>query len=134
MSTRSAIITKTDDGLYTGIYCHYDGYPSGVGHTLLTYYTHRSTVLDLIALKDISVLGIRVSPLNPESHSFTNPEEGTTIAYERDRGESIEVVKDPSYKALAAKFRDHYDSEYIYLFEDNVWRCNNSILVYDKKT
>lgn len=38
MSTRSAIIRKTEDGSYEGIYCHFDGYLAGVGKTLQEHY------------------------------------------------------------------------------------------------
>ncbi len=35
MATRSVIGYIQDDGSYIGCYCHYDGYPSGVGSYLL---------------------------------------------------------------------------------------------------
>lgn len=127
MSTRSAIITQTPDGLFTGIYCHYDGYPAGVGQTLLDHYTHRTTVNELIELKDISSLGQRVKPIGP--HSFSHPEKGTTIAYERDRGEEIDVVKSQSLDEISQRFINDYACEYIYFFNENSeWMCNNEPL------
>ncbi|WP_395297312.1 hypothetical protein ACF9IK_30665 [Kitasatospora hibisci] len=41
LSTRSVIARPTDSGGYTGIYCHYDGYPSHQLPLLLTAYQHR---------------------------------------------------------------------------------------------
>ena len=35
MATRSVIGYMQDDGSYIGCYCHYDGYPSGVGSNLM---------------------------------------------------------------------------------------------------
>ena len=35
MATRSVIGYIQEDGSYLGVYCHYDGYPSGVGSYLL---------------------------------------------------------------------------------------------------
>jgi hypothetical protein len=35
MATRSVIGYMQEDGTYLGVYCHYDGYPSGVGRTLM---------------------------------------------------------------------------------------------------
>ncbi len=35
MATRSVIGYIQEDGSYLGVYCHYDGYPSGVGSFLL---------------------------------------------------------------------------------------------------
>lgn len=38
MSTRSVVAFKTPDGRFIGRYCHFDGYPSGVGKTLFDAY------------------------------------------------------------------------------------------------
>ena len=35
MSTRSYIGKKHNDDTFTAIYCHFDGYPEGVGQTLV---------------------------------------------------------------------------------------------------
>ena len=35
MATRSVIGYMQDDGSYIGCYCHYDGYPGGVGSNLM---------------------------------------------------------------------------------------------------
>lgn len=57
MSTRSRIGVRLSDGKIKSIYCHFDGYPEGVGRTLTKHYTDPKKVEDLIALGDISVLG-----------------------------------------------------------------------------
>ena len=116
MSTRSIIAMKVDGG-YRGIYCHFDGYPSGVGKTLLDHYTDAKKVEALIALGDISSLGGRVGPIG--KHSFENREDGTTVAYGRDRGETdCETTIAPTTRKLKAIFSD---TDYLYVFEDGKW-------------
>jgi hypothetical protein len=39
MSTRSRIAIENQNGSVTSIYCHFDGYISGVGKTLKECYT-----------------------------------------------------------------------------------------------
>ena len=56
MSTRS-IIAKEYKGEIKGIYCHFDGYLSGVGATLKKFYTDDDTIDELIKLGGISILG-----------------------------------------------------------------------------
>ena len=38
MSTHATIWIKNSNDTFTGIYCHFDGYLSGVGDTLLKHY------------------------------------------------------------------------------------------------
>lgn len=57
MSTRSGIAIKENDGTYTWIYVHADGYPAGVGRTLLDHYNDRETINKLMQLGDLSWLG-----------------------------------------------------------------------------
>ncbi|EDF8717950.1 post-segregation killing protein PndC [Salmonella enterica] len=86
MSTRSSITVKTTDGKFRTIYCHFDGYPSGVGKTLAQYYDTQEKAETLLAGGDISFL--EASCDKPEGHSFENPVEGYTVYYGRDRGET----------------------------------------------
>lgn len=44
MSTRSIIASITEDGKYKAIYCQYDGYPEGVGQTLLDHYNDQDKI------------------------------------------------------------------------------------------
>jgi len=119
MSTRAAIIVKSGDK-YQGIYCHYDGYISGVGQTLQDHYQDYDKVKRLIALGFISLLGERVEPIGP--HDFHEKEEGTTVAYMRDRGEDgCEPVEGDHILEVANRI-DH--SGYIYIFEEGSWTVN----------
>jgi hypothetical protein len=120
MSTRSAIIEKTETG-YRGIYAHSDGYLAGVGRTLLENYMDPAKVSALIDLGDISSLGERVKPISP-NHTFDNSEEGTTVAYTRDRGETnCEPTVAKTIRGVANKI-DH--NGYVYVFENGKWTRN----------
>ena len=102
MATRSLILKRSNDGNLTGIYCHWDGYPDGVGRKLIDHYNDPVKVASLLALGDISMLGYELSD---------------TIAYCRDRKEemslpfvfaSIEAIKDTNF-------------EYVHVFDGTAW-------------
>ena len=102
MSTHSTIALEFQDGSISQIYCHYDGYLSGVGQTLLTHYSDFQKMSDLIALGDLSSLE------NTVFDSF----------YCRDRNEDYEDTKADVFKDIK-----HYESEadfegYDYLFRN----------------
>ena len=94
MSTRSRIGMEMPNGEVRSIYCHYDGYPSGVGAMLKEHYTNPEKLESLIALGDISILGQFVSVNIPGVvHTFENPNDGVTVAYHRDRGEAFQAPR-----------------------------------------
>ena len=100
MATRSRIAIENQDGSVTSIYCHWDGYTSGVGKTLEKWYTTQAKVEALIELGDISSLD-----MTPTS----------TVAYHRDRGEDLVQSK---YNRVEALFDMGFNSgvEYIYCY------------------
>ena len=57
MSTRCRIGLKRADDSIRSIYCHFDGYPEGVGKILKEHYDTLSKVKELLKLGDISTLG-----------------------------------------------------------------------------
>lgn len=65
MATRSNIALLVD-GAYLTIYCHWDGYPTGVGQTLYDHYKTFEQVQNLILLGNLSRLG----PTLGENHDF----------------------------------------------------------------
>jgi hypothetical protein len=119
MSTRSAIAMKVDNG-YKAIYCHYDGYPEGVGAILKEHYTDLDKVEELIALGDISSLGKEVHIPEGVEHSFDKRVEGITTAYMRDRGEMD--CEAQLYKTVS-DVKSAIDNQYLYVFEDGKWTC-----------
>lgn len=123
MGTRSFIITANPKGDFTGSYCHWDGYPSHNGRILLEHYTTKGKVRKLIQLGDISSLDERINPLDPDAHSFNRKEEGTTVAYHRDRGEPWASVKPKRFDTVreAITYADEAWCEYVYLFWNGHW-------------
>ena len=109
MSTRSRIAIENQNGSVTSIYCHFDGYISGVGKLLKEYYTTQAKVEALIELGDISALGMTPS---------------STIAYHRNREEDLHKT---SYLCVEDLFDLGFQSgeEYVYCFtKNNIWLVN----------
>ena len=117
MATRSRIGIQKEDGSVTSIYCHWDGYPDHNGKLLLSNYTEREKVEELIALGSISSLRANVAP--DSDHSFEKPQEDVTVAYHRDRGEDLDAGR---IDASLEEFEKKDNEEYGYvLTKDNVW-------------
>lgn len=105
MATRSLIGIRLPSGNLRGIYCHWDGYPSGVGKTLKEHYTEGNRVEQLLKLGDISELGESL---------------GKTVAYHRDRGEELEANWQSAPEHLKAEMNKH-GAEYTYIFDGGTW-------------
>lgn len=119
MSTRSRIGRRNDDGTIASIYCHFDGYPAGVGATLEASYTDADKVDALIALGAISSL--RNECRNPPpGHSFDAPARGHTVAYSRDRGEDYTGPQTHSA-------HDWPDTnwDFLYLWDGSAWTAKS---------
>ena len=84
MATRSTIGVLNGDNSVTSIYCHWDGYPEGVGATLHEHYTETETIANLMALGDLAALG---DTIGTQKEFNTSPLNGECLAYGRDRGE-----------------------------------------------
>lgn len=121
MATRSRIGMEMPNGEIRSIYCHWDGYPEGVGATLKGHYTNPEKVAALIALGDISSLGRFVDVNIPGVvHTFDNPDEGVTVAYHRDRGEAFRA---PRVDASVDAFSRSDIEEFGYVFtQDGEWK------------
>ena len=72
MSTRSYICIEKEEGVYEGVYCHWDGYLSHNGKLLNEFYQDRSKVEKLISLGDLSSLAQEIEPNPNEEHNFGN--------------------------------------------------------------
>lgn len=125
MSTRSNIaLFDTGNGAVRSIYCHYDGYPEGVGATLLAHYQDASRVSELLALGDLFVLGAHIAPAPGVRHTFEHPSEGVTIAYTRDRGDAWKSTMPREQCTLGLWLADCLSNpwyEHLYLFKDGAW-------------
>ena len=118
MATRSNIGIVNLDKSITGIYCHWDGYPTGVGKTLVEHYNDIEKVKELLSFGDMSYLAPEIHP-SGETHSFDSSEENVTVFYKRDRGES-EV--NSVITSMDELFSVQYNFlDYVYLFRDGNW-------------
>lgn len=116
MSTSSTIGILNVDGTVQTIYCHFDGYPTGVGKTLEDHYKTEEKVRALIALGDISSLGEEIG----EKHDFDKRVPKWVNAYGRDRGESdVDAIKHRNLQAAKQN-----SCSYFYLFDtsNTSWR------------
>lgn len=124
MATHAAIIRKTESGNYEGVYLHSDGYTSHTGAILENHYYDARRVAELIALGSLSCLYKRATPIG-DTHSFGSPEKDVTIAYHRDRGESIWIETGDTVDEVADTLGH---SGYVYVFEDGRWTVNGTSL------
>jgi hypothetical protein len=117
MATRSTISVKLADGRVRKVYCHWDGYLDHNGSMLITHYNTQQLAEELTALGDISSLDTAINPTSP--HSFDAPQEGVTVYYGRDRGET--GVEPDYFDSVEAYKTQLNGEEYDYLFEDGAW-------------
>lgn len=122
ISTRSYIAKKIGEDAYLTIYCHADGYLTYNGAMLLDRYNTPERVDALLALGDLSTLQEKLEPDPNSPHSFNYDErqEGVTVAYGRDRGETGTEAR----VATLADLNDESNwTEYVYVFdENNKWK------------
>jgi hypothetical protein len=121
MSTRSFICKSLPNNTVVGVYCHFDGYPSGVGATLSTHYTTTPRVDALLSLGSISQLKPRLVPDLGVTHTFDNPAANVTVAYHRDRGEAMSSTTFPSLDVMVANVADQLGVEFVYIWDGNEW-------------
>jgi hypothetical protein len=118
MATRSTIAKLNPDGSLTSVYCHWDGYPDGVGATLRQHYTNPSKIDQLLALGDLSVLEKEIGDRN----DFENPVKNVCLFYGRDRGETgIEALVHANVEEWLG-FRRGACCEYGYLRVNGEWQ------------
>lgn len=128
MSTRSRIGMIQKDGSVKSIYCHFDGYPEGVGAVLKKHYTNPEKVEELLELGDISVLGTFYDEelakkkwgfydMTPEEQEkFAPMVENMTVPY-KDRGEDeVEAEIDENVWEFTSKI-GKCGEDYTYLFD-----------------
>lgn len=103
MSTRSMISIKYEDGTCKGVYCHWDGYPTGVGAILLEKRATKESVEELISGGDMSSL----------------KEDGYGDYYNEPDNAPTDYA---TYDELREDFKGS-DCEYLYVFDvkENKW-------------
>lgn len=130
MSTRSRIGMLMPDGKVKSIYCHWDGYPEGVGVKLQKHYTDPKKIEELLELGDISSLGDHYDkdistadwtkfdePDKNKREELIKKSENCTVAY-KDRGEDAPARIDKDISEFMSKL-GNCGEEYVYLFEED---------------
>jgi len=132
MATRCIIGKLESEGDVSAIYCHWDGYPEGVGMTLMQHYLDATKVDGLMLLGSLSSLGPELGEKHPFSYHdvqmtserYDELYSNMCVAYGRDRGEA-----DVGFRTYADvddfadnAMKDH-GAEYLYLYEDGFWHC-----------
>ncbi len=106
MATRSSIGILTEKGTIVSVYCHWDGYPSGVGETLYECYTDPELVHTMMTLGDISSLADTLDK---------------TVFYSRDRGEDEVDFQEFETREQWVDFYSESGVEYMYLWTESGW-------------
>lgn len=113
MSTRSYIGRLTEDKQVFFVYCHFDGYPSGVGRILREHYYRPEDVFNLLSFGNISSLATIIED---------------TIFYGRDRKEPNQEQTQTTYdEYLPSSGSEDSGVVYKYLFDEYTeeWSCYN---------
>ena len=120
MSTNAHIIRpvpEIGDDLYQVIYVHWNGYPEGVGKTLLEHYTDPDKIDRLFELGDMSYLGYETDPI--DNHTFDKPEKYVCIFYTRDRDEDWD---DNKPKLVSEQeLEKSWLNEWNYMYKNGQW-------------
>ena len=150
MSTRAMIgylrpVEGAEQECVTGIYSHWDGYPTGVGLNLLKFYGNPRRVIHLIDGGDVSAIDWKTG--QPNHYAFRSTwvswnEIDKKYDNEWDRGgldEKWEDLKPRLYKDMNQYLDESLTGKsmiaYAYLFDTSLnprWRCFKSIYGEDK--
>jgi hypothetical protein len=104
MATRSLIAIENPDGTYDAVYCHFDGYPEGVGRKLEDHYTDPEKIRALISRGSMSML----SPELDKCEFYTKS------------GEELKNWCGMPHRKLQKAAKNTW-CEYIYRFVDGKW-------------
>lgn len=101
MATRATIALQNDDGTFSSIYSHWDGYPSYVGRILYEHYKTLPEVQKLIEDGDVSSF----EPDGTPNHYKTSISSAVTSG---------------SYMDLMLEFLNS-GTDYLYVYSDYGW-------------
>jgi hypothetical protein len=110
MATRSFIARfNPETDMYESIYCHWDGYPQGVGVTLRDNYSYGDSPAVLISFGDISSLRDTLFETQKETYKL--------------RGDSDVDAKIFRFMSEMIEYYRNMSCEYGYIFRDGKWTC-----------
>lgn len=135
MGTRSLIGIVGANGNVNFVYCHWDGYPEYNGALLVNNYKEEDKIKKLMAMGDISSMGIDTitfeewqqekfeskygSPIIPKDPITGFPL--YALSYNNWRNEGTESQTVPLYQYLNPKF--YQDAEFKYYYHEGKWYC-----------
>ena len=115
MATRSNIGARQKDGTIKAVYCHWDGYPEGVGTMLAEHYTDPEKVARLLDLGGFSSLGETIENTYASSYA-RGGEVGTEAQTYKDEDEWQAVALDGGIEFLYLFEFDEYADAYEWNF------------------
>ena len=111
MATRSFIAKYDHDkNEYTAIYCHWDGYPAGVGVTLRDHYNSSGQIDTLLTYGDISSLREDTNETKAESYQVV-------------QGDKDAVAVTFKYFSDMVEHYRRVNCEFGYVWMDGIWEC-----------
>lgn len=130
MSTNSLIGVVHGDN-FKVVYCHFDGYLSGVGAMLDKYYDSPAAN-HLVALGDLSYLAKTIVPAKDSTHSFDTPAPDVCVFYGRDRDEANCEFETLCGEAEFNSYIEDYPYTYI-MFNDQWYYITQGKTFADKR-
>lgn len=124
MSTRCQIAIEDANGTVRSVYCHHDGYVTGVGAILVQSYSTSEKVEQLLALGSLSSVGELLQQIQNEVVAVLLhiPHPSGCVAYHRDRGEDYRPPqKWNSADEMADYVLKNFLGDYVYLFRNGDW-------------
>ena len=110
MATRSFISRfNPETDMYESIYCHWDGYPQGVGVTLRDNYSYGDSPAVLMKFGDISSLRDTLAETMAEAYKL--------------RGDSDTEAKIFRFMSEMIEYYRGMSCEYGYIWRDGKWTC-----------
>ena len=110
MATRSFISRfNPETEMYESIYCHWDGYPQGVGVTLRDNYSYGDSPAVLMTFGDISSLRDTLFETMKEAYKL--------------RGDSDVDAKIFRFMSEMMEYYRGMSCEYGYIWRDGKWEC-----------
>ena len=93
MATRARIGIQLEDGTIKTAYQHWDGYPGGLGYTLIDYWNDPAKVEQAVDLGNASKWGFIVGDKIDFDDRDNPMQELQNVYYSRDRGEKDQGPK-----------------------------------------
>lgn len=133
MATRSFISIKHSDDTFSGVYCHWDGYPEFTGKVLKEDYRDRQKVIELIDGGNMSSIKTRNTwtsgpTLRDEKGEYIVDDQGMIMSkndrnpqplYHSERGDSDVDPKHFNSEKEMFDYAKDSGCEYLYTYEDS---------------